>query len=87
LAGRWAGSYERCEDNSRTQATLDLSESSSGSVSGTLLLSSPGGSIERCSLSGTFMAPHKSLLRLAGGELTGDVEPQDSCFTARFKKM
>jgi hypothetical protein len=32
-------------------------------------------------------APHKSLLRLAGGELTGDVEPQDSCFTARFKKM
>jgi serine/threonine-protein kinase len=110
VAGRWTGVYERCDDNSRTQATLDINQSTDGAVSGTLLLRSAGGAVERCSLSGSFAeqrkslmfsvvscgglaAPaylsssHQSLLRLSGGQLTGDVEPQDACVTASFKKM
>jgi hypothetical protein len=110
LAGRWTGTYERCEDNQRTQAALELTEPTPGAVSGILLLSTPGGSVERCSLSGTYEAqaksfsftvpscagpptpsylgaPHRNLLRLNGSELTGEIEPQDACVTARFKKM
>jgi hypothetical protein len=110
LAGRWVGSYESCEESGTTRATLNLSEPITGSVSGTLQLSSHAGN-ELCSLSGIYMEdrhslsfsvsscrgatgtpeylrpPHKNLLQLSGQQLSGDIEPQNPCMTAVFRRL
>jgi serine/threonine protein kinase len=60
IAGRWAGSYQSCEDDSRTPAVLDLTESS-GTVNGFLSLRTPSGITARCSVAGSFTENSSSL--------------------------
>jgi serine/threonine-protein kinase len=109
LAGRWTGTYESCEDNSRTPATLNLVQPSPGMVTGTIQIKVPSRLSEVCSLNGVFLgrknslsfsvssckggaipyylqAPHRNLLQLSGGELSGEIEPQNPCMTAIFRR-
>jgi hypothetical protein len=60
IGGRWAGSYQSCEDDSRTPAVLDLTESS-GTVNGFLSLRTPSGITARCSVVGSFTESSSSL--------------------------
>jgi serine/threonine protein kinase len=60
IGGRWSGSYQSCEDDSRTPAVLDLTESS-GTVNGFLSLRTPSGITARCSVVGSFTESSSSL--------------------------
>lgn len=53
ITGRWSGSYQSCEDDSRFPAALDLTESS-GTVNGFLSFRTASGATARCSVLGSF---------------------------------
>ncbi len=61
LAGRWSGSYDRCEDNRSTRVTLNLTEPVPGTVGGSLIFATPEGVGGQCTIHGVFVEAGRKL--------------------------
>jgi serine/threonine-protein kinase len=66
VAGQWAGTYDRCEDNRSTRVVMTLTEPSQGQINGSLSFATPDGANGRCSLNGVFVEKGKQLTIKAG---------------------
>jgi serine/threonine-protein kinase len=70
ITGRWSGSYQSCEDDSRLPAALDLTESS-GTVNGFLSLRTTSGTTARCSVLGSFSEGRSLEFSVSGCSASG----------------